>query len=996
MNDVNSVNAQIDNYEPRFQGFYDLMPYKVREILLVSSLYDSFILEEDGQLGENILADYYDLELSHAPRITRVSTGELALKAVRDRQFDMIITMLRVSDMDVSTFGRRIKSIRPELPVVLLAYESDISSQILGEDSIPGIDRVFIWTGDTKILVAIIKLIEDHQNVQHDTDVGNVRVIVVVENSRRYFSLFLPIIYSEIMKQTQALIAEGLNEMHRQLRRRARPKILLAEKYEDGMNLCKQYSKNLLGVISDIRYFKDGVIDPDAGFKFALEIKENDPELPILLMSSQQSNSQRAYETGASFLDKNSISLLHDLRRFILEQLGFGEFIFKLPNGRKVGRATTMRKMEEMLSKVPDESLLYHASRNHFSNWLMARTEFTLAKKLRPFKITDFSDASELRQHLLKNITDLRESKQRGVIIEFSRQRFDPENAFTRLASGSLGGKARGIAFLRALLERSQIHDRFPGVRIEIPHTVVVGTDVFDQFLDANLLRDEVVRLKDDQEIAARFLAAKLPLKLVNDLKFYLDQIKYPLAIRSSSLLEDSQFQPFAGLYSTYMLPNNSVNIKTRLDQLSAAIKLIFASTFYQSPKAYIDAIGRSIEEEKMAVIIQEMVGQSFGKYFYPSFSGVAQSYNYYPVSYQKPEDGIAQVALGLGKMVVDGGKVLRFSPRHPDILPQFSNPDMILQNSQREFYALDMSNPDFDLTKDEGSTLGICTLDQAEKHGTLNAIGGTFSLNDQRIFDGIYHNGVRVVTFAHVLKYDVFPLANILLELLEIGRYGMGCPIQIEFAVNLSADKNKPSTFNFLQIRPMVSGGEDNQVQLDNVSAHHSVCCSGHALGNGKYKNLYDVIFIGPETFNAAQTKQIAAQIGIFNSGLIKEGRRYLLVGPGRWGTADPWLGIPVTWEQISGAKVIVEYNMEGFAVEPSQGTHFFHNITSSHIGYFSLQCGTGDDRVNFDWLKQQPVVAETEFVRHVRLKHPLEVHIDGRTRTGIIMKNDWQNGGN
>ncbi len=988
MNKTTQNRYRIHKYEPRFQDFFDLMPHHIREILLVSSLYDSFILEEDGQLGENLFADYFDLQLSYAPRITRVSTGEQALQAVKERKFDLVISMLRLSDMDVFTVAKKIKKIDKDLPVVLLAYETDITAHNIDPIDHPEIDRTFIWTGDTKILLAITKLFEDKKNVAHDIEYGDVRVIIVVENSRRYYSLFLPIIYTEIMKQTQSLIAEGLNEMHRQLRRRARPKILLAETYEEALELYKKYKNNVLGIISDISYYRHGKIDPEAGFKLAQKIRATDPELPLLLMSAQTENAEKAKEFHVSFLNKNSNSLLLELRRFIKDQLGFGDFVFRLPNGKEIARAKNLKELEHILENVPDESIAYHASRNHFSNWLMARTEFTLAKKLRPKKISDFENIQQVRKHLIESINQLRKSKQRGVIVEFSRKRFDPESAFVKFSSGSLGGKARGIAFIRALLENSPIHANFPNIDIKVPRTEVIGTDFFDEFLDSNNLRQFAIDCEDDDTIAQTFLKKKLPKELTNNLKFYLQYVNYPLAVRSSSLLEDSQFQPFAGLYATYMIPNNHPDIKVRLHQLSDAIKLVYASTFYQSPKAYITSLSRSIEEEKMAVIIQQVVGKQHADLFYPNFSGVAQSYNYYPISYQKPEDGIAMVALGLGKLIVDGGKALRFCPRYPNVLPQFSTPEEILENSQREFYALDLSKSEIHLTKDESSTLTVEGLETAEKQGTLSAIGGVYSVNNNMIYDGIYERGPRVITFSHVLKTNLFPLAPILIDLLEIGRMGMGCAVQIEFAVNFKQRPEEKDEFYFLQIRPMIHGFEASDVEIPKVSTEQIICSTSSALGNGVISQIRDIIYVRKNNFSPMHTMQMKTDINKLNKILVEQGRNYILIGPGRWGSSDQFLGIPVAWENISNVKLLVETDFDGFNVEPSQGTHFFHNITSFYIGYFNIRHFRQGDFIDWEWLDNLPAENETQFVRHVRLDKPVEILINGRERKGVILK--------
>jgi hypothetical protein len=642
--------------------------------------------------------------------------------------------------------------------------------------------------------------------------------------------------------------------------------------------------------------------------------------------------------------------------------------------------------MLKLLPVIPDDSLAYHASRNHFSNWLMARTEFTLAEKLRPRKISDFESIKDLREHLIGSIQDLRKSKQRGVITEFSRLQYDPGNEFIRLSSGSLGGKARGIAFIRALLDKSQVAERFPDVNIKIPSTVVLGTDVFDQFMDDNNLRHLVLEERKDDEITQHFLNARLPARVQSDLKFFLKRVRYPLAVRSSSLLEDSQYQPFAGLYETYMLPNRSKDIRTRLQQLCDAIKLVFASTFYKAPKAYINSLSRSIEEEKMAVIIQELIGQQYGNLYYPGFSGVAQSYNFYPISYLKPEDGIVQVALGLGKIVVDGGKVLRFSPKHPNILPQFSSPEEILKNSQTDFFALDLSKLDVKLCKNDEITLIRGDLEQAEKDGTLAPIGGVYSQDDNAVYDGIYHNGPRVVTFSHILKSNIFPLSSILSDLLEIGRHGMGSPVQIEFAVNLNSSKK--SDFYFLQIRPMISGSERAQVVVKNMNEKSLFCRTTSALGNGVISDFFDIVYVKPDAFNAAKSVKIAAEIGFMNNELTKKGRKFLLIGPGRWGSSDNWLGIPVTWEQISNVNLIVETDIENFSVEPSQGTHFFHNITSFRIGYFTIKNNKNSDFVDWNWLNRQEAFHETQHVRHLYFPGAVEAKINGRTREGVILK--------
>ncbi len=977
--------AQRDEPDLHFRGFHQLMPNRVRNVLLVSSLYESFILEEEGLLTELISSEYVDMNLSQAPRVSRATTGKEALEFIQTQPVDLVITMTRLGQWNLPDFARAVKEVHPDLPVLVLAGENRELLRHPELSQCESIDRIFVWNGDAKILLAIVKFIEDRLNAEYDTRYGDVRVIILVENSVRFYSAYLPLIYEELVKLTQSLMAEGINPMHRLLRMRARPKILLAETFEEAWELYSKYSENLLGVISDVRFPKGGELNDHAGLDFIRLIRAESPHLPILLQSSDAGHARAAEELQAFFLNKNSRSLLQNLRAFILGYLGFGDFVFVTPDGSEVGRAHDLLSFEQAIATVPSESLVFHAKNNHFSNWLMARTEFGLAARIRPRKVTDFATVAELRKYMLEMLAEFRERTQSGVITEFSPARLGIPMAFTRIGSGSIGGKARGLAFINALIRRYDLRRRFEGVRIAVPSSAAIGTDVYDEFLDRNRLREFVARDVDDEEIAKTFLAAKLPKAIFSDLTAFLHQVRYPLAVRSSSLLEDSQGRPFAGVYTTHMIPNNHTDLKVRLEQLCDAIKLVYASTFFRAARRYLGATGRHSEEEKMGVILQELVGSKHNGRFYPTFSGVARSYNYYPTGQMEPEDGVASVALGLGKIVVEGGQSLMFSPALPQVLPQFPTTKDLLANSQRQFIALDIRHPDVYPTPDANANLVMPNLDVAEADGTLAPIGSVYSAENDVVYDGVFRDGPRLVTFAHVLKSDLFPLAEILRLLLEIGREGMACPIEIEFAVDMS---EQPMEFGFLQIRPIFSYEECGDVTIEDTDPDHAVCYSPRALGDGQIGGIHDIIYVKPDDFDVSQTREIAAELAKVNDELLRSERQCVLIGPGRWGSADRWLGIPVTWEQISSARVIVETSLEDFVVTPSQGTHFFQNLTSFGIGYFTVHPSLHEGFIDWDWLAAQKAVGETHFIRHVRLHKPLDVRLNGRTRQGVILK--------
>ena len=968
-----------------FGGFHNLMPNRVHNILLVSSLYESFILEEDGLISEMITSEFVDMKLSHAPRVARVSTGEQALSFIRQNPVDLVITMTRLGNLNVSELAKSVKEINPDLPVVVLADNARELVRNPGLRDRSCIDRVFVWHGDAKILLTIVKLVEDQLNVEHDTRVGDVRVIILVENSVRFYSTYLPLFYTELLKLTQSLMAEGINLMQRLLRMRARPKILLAETFEEACQLYSKYSENVLGVITDIRFPRNGRLDPEAGLEFTRLIKEKSPDTPVLLQSSDGAHAESAEHLNASFVNKRSPTLLEDLRNFLLGSLGFGDFVFALPDGTVIGRAHDLRSFEAMVKKTPDESLAFHALHNHFSNWFMARTEFELATRIRPKKVTDFTTVGEMRQYLLNTIAEFRERSQSGVISDFSARIFDATSSFARIGGGSMGGKGRGLAFINALVRRYNLNQRFDNVHIVVPTSATLGTDVFDTFMDKNKLRNLAAKHLDDEVIARAFLKAKIPKAIHKKLSAFLEQARYPLAVRSSSLLEDSQDEPFAGVYATHMIPNNHANLKVRREQLCDAIKLVYASMFFRGALHYLEATSHHAQEEKMGVILQEIVGSPHGTRFYPTFSGVARSYNYYPIAKMKPEDGVSYVALGLGKIVVEGGGGLMFSPAHPNSLPQFATVKDMLDNSQRFFYAVDIGRPDVYPTPDANANIAEFGLDVAEHDGTLAPIGSVYSPDNDAVYDGLSRPGTRLVTFAHVLKANIFPLAEILQTVLDIGRDGMGCPVEIEYAVDMSSD---PMVFGLLQIRPSVYDEECPQIEFDDFDRSQTLCMSDQVLGNGRICGMYDIVYVKPDDFDSAHTVEIANDIGLINETIRKAGRRCVLIGPGRWGSADRWLGIPVTWDQISCAQVIVEAALEDFVVTPSQGTHFFQNLTSLRVGYFTVNPIAGQGYIDWDWLAAHPAVSESRFLRHVHFDEPMDALLDGKTRQGLILK--------
>lgn len=976
-----------DFFKTQFSGFHDLMKFRVREILLVSSSYDAFVLEEDGRLSEKIFNEYLDMNLQFVPRIRRVSSAEEAFSAMRERTYDLVITMARISDMNPQEFGRRIKEVYPGKPVVLLTYDTLNSELIKQIRESKTIDKIFYWSGNDKILLAIIKYVEDLGNLEYDCKEG-VQVILVVEDSTWAYSQFLPIIYTEIMKQTSYLISKGINNLHRLLRMRARPKILLAETYEEAVTIFNRYQNNLLGVISDMSYQKDGELNPRAGLRLGNKIKEEIPYLPFLIQSSESDNESSVLESGISFLNKNSPNMHLELCTYIKENYGFGDFIFRNPDGSIVARASIIDEFEEIIRILPDESLIYHANRYDFSRWFKARTEFECAEQIRQVDVADFQSPQELREYILDIIRMYFKRIQGGVITDFGQSKVDMEHSLLKLGSGSLGGKGRGIAFFNFMLSQTNLLRKYEQIKIKTPQSFVICSDVFEEFLEMNTLQEMAVNTENEETIAKQFLASNLPTKITDELHILIEKINYPLAVRSSSILEDSQMLPFAGIYSTFILPNNDKDPEIRLKQLLDAVKLVFASVFYQAPKHYVKNSELRIEEEKMAVLIQQLVGEMHGDIFYPVISGVAQSYNFYPISYMKPEQGIGSLALGFGRAVVDGEQVYRFSPAYPKMNTNFASPGDFLRKSQNQFYVLNMSNQSIDISSGPGCTYGKYALERAEKDGTLSFVGSTYSKDNDTISDTLSIIGPRIVSFAPVLKYGLFPLANIIKDLFVLGKNAFSSEIEIEFAINIPVDRKKAIEFYFLQVRPLVSGRELQEVKVNDYTNNETICKSRHTIGNGKFQDIYDIIFVDPDLFDLSRTGRIAQEIGELNQLLLNEERNYMLFGFGRLGSSDLWLGIPLTWSQMSQAKVVIEADRDNLQVEPSLGSHFHHNLVSLRMGYFHIEKESGSEFVDWAWLKKVPIFKQTEYVKLVRFENPIRVIIDGHSCSGVILK--------
>lgn len=967
-------------------SFANLMTRRIFNVLLIANPYDAFMLEDDGRVDEKIFNEYMNLSLRYPPRFTQASTMEEAQEKLATTTFDLVICMPGTDNNDAFDIARSIKQQYADIPIVVLTpFSHGITKRMQNED-LSIFEYVFCWLGNTDLLLSIIKLIEDKMNLEHDINEVGVQMILLVEDSIRFYSSVLPNLYKFVLRQSQVFATEALNAHQRTLRMRGRPKIVLARSYEEAMSLYNKYSANMLGVITDARFPRDGKVDPQAGIRLIEEIHKRDEYLPLILQSAESENKLAAFRLGVSFVDKNSKKMDVDLRETVSDNFGFGDFVFRDPHtGEEVVRIHNLKELQENIFTIPHELLLYHISRNHVSRWLYSRAMFPVAEFLKEITWKSLDDVDAHRQIIFEAIVKYRKMKNQGVVAVFQRERFDRYSNFARIGDGSLGGKGRGLAFIDNMVMRHQEFEELENARVAIPKTVVLCTDIFDEFMDMNNLYQIALSDASDEEILRHFLRAKLPDRLVEDFFAFFEVVKSPIAIRSSSLLEDSHYQPFAGIYSTYMIPYLEDKYEM-LRMLSDAIKGVYASVYYRDSKAYMQATSNVIDQEKMAVILQEVVGTQYGDHFYPNISGVARSLNYYPIGDEKAEEGTVSLALGLGKYIVDGGLTLRVCPYHPHQVLQTSEMEIALRETQTHFYALDMKNVGSNFSIDDGFNLLKLHVRDAEAEGALNLIASTYDPYDMVIRDGIWPGGRKLVTFANILQHDAFPLARILQLVQTYGQGEMRRPVEIEFAVKLNPDNT--GTFYLLQIRPIVDSKEMLDEDLSLIKDEETILRSFNSLGHGIVNDIQDVVYVKTEGYSAGNNQLIAYDIEQLNRRFLEEGKNYVLVGPGRWGSSDTWLGIPVKWPHISAARVIVEAGLTNYRVDPSQGTHFFQNLTSFGVGYFTINAYSGDGVYDQSFLDAMPAVEETKFLRHVRFEKPLVVKMDGKRNLGVVLK--------
>lgn len=988
MDELQDKRICVDNTD-----YYSLMSRRIRRILLICNSYDGYSLEEDGRLESRINQEYAELNISNPPTLKRVKSTTEAIKILSEEHehFDLIITMYNVGEIDPFEFAEIVKDKYGNVPVVLLTSFSEKIARLIDEHDSSALDYIFIWHGSADLIIAIIKLIEDKINAEHDIcDVG-VQAILLVEDSVRYYSTYLPTIYKLILQQTAESLKEALNEHQQTMRKRARPKILLATNYNDAVELYDKYKNNLLGVISDVG-FVISKNDPqseekiDAGLDLCRLIKKDNPLMPFLLQSSQESIRKTAETLGVGFIFKYSKTLLLQLSDYISREFSFGDFIFKAPaTGKIVGRAKDLHELEILVSETPDNVLINSASQNHLSKWMLSRGLFSLGKEFKAIGINQFDSTDNMRRFIVERIHDYRVMSGQGVIAKFDADTYNDSIWFARIGVGSLGGKARGLAFMNRILQKFCLYDKYENTRVLIPRTVVVTTEYFDYFIQDNGLQYVINSDISDAEILSEFTSSRLPQELVDNLRVYIRTAKGPLAVRSSSKLEDSYYQPFAGIYSTYMIPLTD-NEDQMLRLLGKAIKSVYASVYFASSRAYITATSNVISEEKMGIVIQEVCGTEDSGYFFPTLSGVARSENFYPLGNEKASEGIVQLAYGLGKAVVDGEQVLRFSPRYPKKILQLSTPELAMRETQKIMYALDLMPEKFKTSIDDSINLQKFEIGDAARFRNIKYVASTWNMQDQRINDTAAGPGHKIITFASVLSYNTFPLTEILNDMLRISAEEMNCSIEIEFAANMDVPSGQPRIFNMLQIRPIVDEVASVSLNWDKIDHTGEILYSESAIGIGQLDGISDIIYVKRLSFDSAHTLEIASHIGEINERLKGENRKYALIGPGRWGSSDPWLGIPVKWNDISQSRVIVECGMHNYRIEPSQGTHFFQNLTSFGVGYMTINPFMGDGVFDEQILDSMPAEYETEYIRHVRFKTPLYIFVDGLHNKGII----------
>ena len=967
-------------------SFKNLMTHRIFNVLIIANPYDAFMLEDDGRVDEKIFNEYTELGLRYPPTFTQVSTMVEASEVLSTTSIDLVICMPGNADNDAFTVARAVKREFTDIPcVVLTPFSHGITQRIMNED-LSIFEYVFCWLGNTNLILSIIKLIEDKMNLEHDIDEAGVQMILLVEDSIRFYSSILPNLYSYILTQSQSFATEALNSHTATLRMRGRPKVVLARTYEEAMDYFVRFPENILGVIGDCRFPKGGVKDSEAGLKLLSEFHRRAPFLPLIMESSETENAEKAEKLGFRFIDKNSKKMNIDLRNVMAEHMGFGDLIFRDPKTHEeIRRIRNLKELQDNIFSIPNDSMLYHLSRNHVSRWLCARAIFPVSEFLKTVTLEKLRDVDQHRQIIFDAIVQYRHMKNVGTVAVFKRDRFDAYSHFARIGDGSLGGKGRGLAFLDNIIKTHPEFNEFEGVKVSIPKTVVLCTDVFDQFMDNNNLYQLALSDAPDEEILQAFIKAQLPDQFIDDFKTFFEAIRHPIAIRSSSLLEDSHYQPFAGIYSTYMIPYLD-DKDEMLRMLAAAIKSVYASVYFKDSKAYMTATRNVIDQEKMAVILQEVVGKQYGDHFYPNFSGVLRSINYYPLGYEKSEEGIASLALGLGKYIVDGGQTLRVSPYHPTQVLQTSDMEIALRQTQTQFYALDMKRVGVDFKVDDGFNILKLKVKDAENDGALNFIASTYDANDRVIRDGLYDGGRKIVSFNGVLRHGVFPLPELLKLSMHHGADSMRRPVEIEFACTLNDDRT--GEFYLLQIRPIVDSKQVLDQDIMTIPDDKCLLRSHNSLGHGVSDDIVDVVYVKTdENFTASDNPVVAMEVERINKKFLADGKNYVLVGPGRWGSSDSWLGVPVKWPHISAAKLIVETTLKNYSVDPSQGTHFFQNLTSFGVGYFTIDENKGMGFFRKEILDAMPAVEETPHVRHVRFSKPLHIMMDGMKQEGLVI---------
>ncbi|MDR0830124.1 MAG: phosphoenolpyruvate synthase [Prevotellaceae bacterium] len=970
------------------------MQRRIFDVLLIASNYDNFMLEEDGRIEEQIFNEYMSLNLRYPPRITRVKSCSEALEMLHSRAFQLVIMMPNADSSDIFENSREVKKFFPEIKIVVLAmFSREFAEKIKCED-MSAIDYIFNWLGDADLFMAIIKLLEDEMNVDDDINSVGIQIILLVEDSSRFYSAYLPKIYKFIFSQSRAFVTEAPNEHERMLRMRGRPKVMLARNYEEAVKIYSHFSDNILGVISDVEFPKKNKSKKNAGIEFAAKIRKIDPFVPVIFQSSEDKNRKQCREISDYFINKSSKTLELELKEKVTDAFGFGDFIFRDPKTKaEIYKISSLKELMTDICnyKISDDSFFYHASRNDISRWLYSRAMFPLAKYLKKIHLeNNEKDILKARKTIENTIKEYRKIKNKGVITIFNADRYDSFINFARIGNGALGGKARGLAFVDAVLKKNKLQDLYDDVQISIPRTVVICADLFDEFMQKNSLLEIAMSSEPDETILAHFLKADLPEILVNDLSVFIGKAAAPIAVRSSSILEDSHYQPFAGVYSTYMIPYLYNNKENSLKMLCDAVKAVYASVYFRNSKSYMLATQNIIDNEKMSVVLQEVVGSKYGMHYYPSFSGVARSLNFYPLGAEKTEDGVCNIALGLGKHIVDGGVTLRFSPKFPKKTLQTSTLKLALNSTQTSFCALDLANTIFQPQVNDGFNLLDLNITDAENENSLQFIASTLDVQNQTLVDNISIKGQRIITFNNILKHNVMPLAQIVSQILEMGEREMEHPVEIEFAVNID-HKRKMHQFYLLQIRPIVHNNNVLTENLEEIEQHDTIIYSPNALGHGIIDDVCDIIYVKTDNFDAADNPKIVGEIEAINSKFLQEGKNYVLVGPGRWGSSDFWLGIPVKWAQISAAKVIVECGLNDYRIDASQGTHFFQNLTSFGVGYFTINPYINEGYFDETYLQALAATTETEHLRHIHFEKPIEIKIDGQKGLGMVMKNDF-----